>query len=138
MILAKTLNTWKENEKGEVELVREENTIDIFGNAWNTSSIIKANHRNRDITHVPPYKDFHHFVQRTKPWLNREISQNPYGHVDIPKSPYELWFNTLRKIEAEYKFGINTTNVWNGKPTLGTFPANSMVQQSKDNKVQLG
>ena len=110
--------------------------MDVFPEEKMAPNIVKPSHRNGFLDHATPYRDFHHFVQKMKPWLDKEIANNPHAHVEIPRSPYELWFNTLRKIEAEYNFGIDTTNVWNGRPTLGTFPSHVMVKQSKQDREQ--
>jgi hypothetical protein len=133
------IKTWKvkdDDVSGPVKLVRVEESRNVLADAYNSPSIVGANHRDPYLTNNLPYKDFEHFVQKLKPWLNKKLANNPHGHVDKPKKASELWFNTLRKIESEYNFGINTKNVWNGRPSLGTYPAHSMVQQKKDAKSQ--
>jgi len=130
MFFGKYLRTWIENEKGESEMVRDELSEDVLKEV--PQPIFIPTQRDMRLNNYPPTRDFHHFVERTKPWLDKSIANNPHAHVDEPTNAYELWFNTLRKIEAEYHFGIDTENVWVGKPTLGTFPAHSMVMWAKE------
>jgi lipopolysaccharide biosynthesis glycosyltransferase len=134
MINRDIIKTWKEGENGQVEMVREEKTIDVFGNQTHEGAYVKPRHRDFNLSNfLVPYKDFHHFVQKRKPWLDKKIATSPNRHVKTPRNEYQLWFNTLRKIEAEYHLGINTKNVYHGRPTLGTTPANSMIMDVKNN-----
>jgi lipopolysaccharide biosynthesis glycosyltransferase len=134
IINGKKVTTWKENENGNVQLIREESTEEMFQNVTSVGEVT-PNHRFAYLSNfVRPYKDFHHFVQNLKPWLDKTIAHNPNAHIDKPRNQNDLWFNTLRKIEADHHLGINTTNVWNGKPTLGSFPAKSMVMWAKESR----
>lgn len=127
----------RENEQGEIQTIREESSKDVFVNAISTHGEVMPIHRRAYLNRSPPYQHFHHFVQKRKPWVNENLSRNPPQHVDNPTNPDELWFNTLREIEKEYKFGINTANVWSGYPTLGSFPASSMVLWAKNKREEI-
>ncbi len=132
------VRTYSENkESGIVEMMREEAAKDFFAKAPGIG-IVKPKHRDMYLSnYIAPYMHFHHFVQRRKPWLNEELARNPIEHVDNPRNENELWFNTLRDINTKYNLGINTTNIWVGRPTLGTFPARSMVKWAKESREKL-
>ena len=125
-----------ENDQDEVEKVREESSQEIFVDEIKNrnSGFIEGKHRIRGIWKVLPYRDFHHFVGSSKPWINKVVAKDPLKQVDQPKTPNELWFTILRKIDDEYELGINMTNIFYGLPSLGTFPTFNMVQVAKDMK----
>ena len=131
------VRTYDENSiSGEVELVKEESAMTIFENAPSIKNVT-AMHRNRYLSHhIAPYKHFHHFVQKRKPWLDKKMANNP-NYVDYPKDPVELWFKSLLEINSKYNLDLRTDNVWYGRPTLGTFPANSMVKWAKESREQM-
>ena len=89
------------------------------------------------IQDVLPYRDFHHFVQKTKPWLNEQVALKALETVKNPKSPLELWCNTLIKLNSHYDLGINLKKIWNGRPSLGTFPTFNMVEKAKAEKEMM-
>ncbi len=61
----------------------------------------------------------------SKPWLDLKIKK-------IEHTPHEFWFETLHKVNKEYKFGIDVDNVGFKKPSLGLFPANIMIEKTKE------
>ena len=113
------VRTYNENdESGEVELVKEESAKTIFVNVPPVGNVT-AKHRNRILTHhIAPYKHFHHFVEKTKPWLDKKTANNP-KYVDNPTNPTEFWLKSLLEINTKYNLDLRTDNIWYGKPSLG-------------------
>ncbi|KAL7563031.1 hypothetical protein ACA910_013552 [Epithemia clementina (nom. ined.)] len=63
--------------------------------------------------------DFVHFLQKRKPWLQRPTFPT------MIRKPYELWWDTLQKLNIELSMGLNITNDWremSRTPTLGYIP----------------
>lgn len=72
-----------------------------------------------EYTCYPPYRDFHHFVGRSKPWQNTfheqwlkpAISSTEGKHL-LTSNSKEVWFKELQKLNKRLGIGINFTE-WN-------------------------
>lgn len=132
------METWLGNDNGEVVKTREESSKDVFAEEVKQGiGLVVPRSRMSYIKVALPYRDFHHFIQKTKPWLNKEVAQKPIENVEYPKTPLELWCNTLVRIDSQYGLNINLKNIWNGRPSLGTFPTFKMVANAKAEKEMM-
>ena len=118
------VKTFLENDKGEVYEARVEEGGKVFKDVTKTLNV-DSNHLSlHSVKHLPPYRDFHHFKERYKPWVKTNA---PF----INHGPHELWFYILREINDELKLGIDVDKVGFKRPKLGLFPTFNMVEQMK-------
>ncbi len=135
------VQSWRtaDDGSGNVQMVKEVLSKEVFEHASPSEYTIKPLHGNRDkeILTIVPYRDFHHCRERFKPWMHLNAKNPPADVKDISEvtgGPIQLWFHVLRKINKEHGFGIDTENLTMKKPTLGLYPRNTMVQDVKDAK----
>jgi hypothetical protein len=101
----------------------------IFGNIAKHASIdFVTRHHSKEslkLQFKAPFRDFHHFREKTKPWLNSNIKKM------VHHEPQKFWYETLHKANKEYKFGIDIDHIGLNMPRLGLFPAFIMVEETK-------
>ena len=54
----------------------------------------------------PPYRDYHHFTGRQKPWIQNDTK------------PQKIWFHTLQKVVYKYHLIIDIGGMIIRKPSL--------------------
>lgn len=120
------VKTFQENDKGEIYEARVEDGVEIFKHVTKTLNVGTTHHTlDFTINRRPPYRDFHHFKERFKPWVK---TNKPY----IDHGPHEFWFYILGEINDELELGIDIGKVELKKPDLGLFPTYNMVQKMKE------
>lgn len=118
------VKTWKANDEGNIELVRDVPGEEIFGHIEKTLKV-KAIHRATFNLHTHvPYRDFHHFKEYFKPWVASKAYRVDHG-------PHELWFDVLKELNERHSFGIDIDNIGFKKPNLGLFPTFNDVEAMK-------
>jgi hypothetical protein len=123
------VKNWRANDQGEVQLVKDEAGVDVFGNIPKTLEV-RTNHHSQfegPLTSIIPFRDFHHFKEFHKPWFKLKRKRKRIDH-----GPHEFWFETLYKVNKEYKLGIDVNNVGFKMPSLGLFPAHIMIENTKE------
>ena len=118
------MKTWKANDDGKVELVRDESGAQIFGHIEKKSDVRPIHRGPYKVIKFIPFRDFHHFREFYKPWVAQKKHKVDHG-------PHELWFDVLREINERYNFGIDMDNIGFKKPSLGLFPTFNEVEKMK-------
>lgn len=85
---------------------------------------------NDPIVDLPPYRDYHHYTQKSKPWILDQDQQT----LDENRAPSTLWWDTLRKMNEELQLNINIKKVGFKSPSLGLFPTFNMIEQMKKHR----
>lgn len=132
IIIKDKIQKWGSNEKGDSVMVSEIFSKNIFGKP-KKFILSPGNHHKGD----HPYCDFEHFVQTFKPWLPMQARNPPddVKNIDDSENTKVLWYHLLRKLNKELELGINVENLKIGRPSLGLFPTNEMVQETLNAKT---
>lgn len=79
----------------------------------------KQNQANWTFGCYPPYRDYHHFTGKSKPW-QRECKQWFFKkeHYSSLKEKFNFWFVELRKLNTILRMGLDFHN-WNAKYLAG-------------------
>ena len=140
LINGKTIKTWVPNitapSNPTPQLIYNIPTIQFFDNQYplvpkKHPMNVDPNHKSRAFIHnlemYPPYRDFHHFKEKFKPWINNR-------YTNLNRALHELWFDILNRANKELNLGLigNITKLEFGKPDLGMFPAHKMVEDMKN------
>ena len=119
------------DEDGEVEMIAT-STIDYINDkSCSNSDILK---RNGLWTHAP-YRDFHHFTGKYKPWLSKST-----GHllqsIDNATSAEEAFYWALQQEVTSLNLGgeidMENLNANLTQPPLGLYPAHILMKWAWD------
>jgi len=113
---------------GKVQLARDEDGHEIFKNVQKGVDNVRTNHHSRtsfSLPNIVPYRDFHHFKEKFKPWLTNVSKKIDHG-------PHEFWYEALNKLNDEHGFKINMDefHVFRS-PSLGMYPRHTMIEDMK-------
>lgn len=137
IIIRGKVKTYNADAQGNVQLVRQERTKDVFGDV--VRHIELFSYSRTGVHDFFPYKDFKHFVETTKPWLPKTARkpQPKLQGIDHAKYPSDLWYHVLRQLIKKYNFDIDAEHLDIGRPSLGLYPTNKMVMTAKEDREKM-
>lgn len=122
IVINKMVQNWgRKEDQGKLTVFMKESHVDILNN----KSCSKSDPFGRgSLFHSAPYRDFHHFTGRQKPWIGQKAKEVPAEIVNISdaSSPTQLWFHALRQVAKNHDMGIDLRNMRAGTPPLGLYP----------------
>lgn len=125
------VQTWGSDEHGELKMISERPGKEVFINIPRHCKLKPMHHMHVSgistfgMREVTPYRDFHHFKSKLKPWLKKN-SQSKHK-----KGVMRLWFLVLDSASEKYGLNINIEDVAYAKPILGMFPTHAMVMHAQ-------
>lgn len=139
ILLGERVVTYKADENGNILVVRNETSKNVFNNVHFPKTKLRIRNANK-MNHVVPYNTFVHFVEATKPWFDRHAKNPPkdIDSIEDATSTKQLWYHVLRKVNEKYNLNIDAENLSIGRPLLGLFPTNQQVMLANNARSQLG
>mmetsp|Transcript_33610 Transcript_33610/g.100194 ORF Transcript_33610/g.100194 Transcript_33610/m.100194 type:complete len:459 (-) Transcript_33610:2288-3664(-) len=132
IVIKGSVQNWSERSvNGTISAFLESTTEGVLDNAscsesdpydrgWKTSS--------------PPYRDFHHFTGKKKPWLWADAPED-FHNGEMGPSPGAMWYHTLRKVKAKYNMALNVEKLALKPPPLGLWPTHWEMHQQSNEKI---
>jgi len=117
---------------GEVAMIGTSSTADLI-DAQSCSNVGALQRGPGTLWSHAPYRDFHHFIGKSKPWFAKEVPPDVLLSHENATDAEELWFHALRRQVEKLNLGndidVDHLNLNLARPLLGLFPTYHMMKQ---------